>query len=72
MRKNGAIDKDNKILDIEKVLQIFKAGNKFQCLSAMNLKGGKGLIPLFKELCKEDNTKMLSSNLNGKYELYEI
>lgn len=72
MRKNGAIDDNNFIIDLEKVLQIFKAGNKFQCLSAMNLKGGKGLIPLFKELCKENNTRMISSNLNGKYELYEI
>lgn len=72
MRKRGAIDKNNKIIDIEIVKSIFKAGNKFQCLSALNLKGGKALIPFYKELCKPSNTKMYESNLNGDYELYEI
>ena len=72
MVKRGAIDEQHKVIDINKVLQIFKAGNKFQTLCAMNLKGGKGLIPLFKELCKEDNTKMYTSNYNGQIELYEI
>ena len=72
MRKRGAIDKDNKVIDLEKILSIFKAGNKFQCLSALNLKGGKGLIPFYKELCKTDNTRMYATNLNGSIELYEI
>lgn len=57
MIKAGAIDENKKVLDINLVCKIFKAGNKFQCLSAMNLKGGKGLIPIFKELCKTDNTR---------------
>lgn len=72
MQKRGAIDANNKVIDIDIVKSIFKAGNKFQCLSALNLKGGKALIPLYKELCKTDNTKMLMSNLNGNYELFEI
>jgi hypothetical protein len=72
MINRGAIDQKHNVLDINKVLEIFKAGNKFQTLCAMNLKGGKGLIPLFKELCKEDNTKMYTSNYNGQIELYEI
>ena len=72
MVKNGAIDQNHKVIDLYKVLEIFKAGNKFQTLCAMNLKGGKGLIPLFKELCKEDNTRIYTSNLNGEIELYEI
>lgn len=73
MIKKGAIDSDYKVLDIQKVCNIFKAGNKFQCLSAMNLKGGKGLIPLFKELCKEENTRNdIISNLNGENELFAL
>lgn len=72
MINRGAIDQKHNVLDINKVLEIFKAGNKFQTLCVMNLKGGKGLIPLFKELCKEDNTKMYTSNYNGQIELYEI
>lgn len=71
--KNDAIDKDKKVIDINKCCNVFKAGNKFQCLCAMNLRGGKGLIPLFKELCKTDNTRMYTSNINdANYELYEI
>lgn len=72
MIKQGAINDKHEVIDINKVKVIFKAGNKFQTLCAMNLKGGKGLIPLYKELCKEDNTRMYTSNLNGEIELYEI
>lgn len=73
MRAKGAIDENNKVLDINLVDNIFKSGNKFQCLSAMNLKGGKGLIPLFKELCKEENTRIdFLSNLNGEVESFSI
>lgn len=73
MIQQKAIDKDYKVIDIERVRSIFKSGNKFQCLSAMNLKGGKGLIPLFKELCKEENTRIdIESNLNGENELFAM
>ena len=75
MIKKGAIDKLHKVIDLYKVLEIFKAGNKFQTLASLNIKGGKALIPLFKELCKEDNTNtdnIYMSNLNGENELYEI
>ena len=75
MIKEGAIDATHKVIDINKVLHIFKAGNKFQTLASLNIKGGKALIPLFKELCKEENTNNINvvmSNLNGDNELYEI
>lgn len=73
MIAKGAIDKDYKVLNLEKVCQIFKSGNKFQCLSAMNLKGGKALIPLYKELCREDNTRNdIITNLNGESEMFAI
>ena len=74
LKKHYIEEKDNsfKVVDIDGVLSVFKAGNKFQTLASMNLKGGKGLIPLFKELCKTDNTKINETNLNGQFELFEI
>jgi len=73
MIKAGAIDEKHFVLDIEKVCQIFKAGNKFQCLSAMNLKGGKGLIPMFKELCKTTNTRNdFITTLTGEQLMFEL
>lgn len=73
MMQAGAIDENKKVLNIERVCDIFKAGNKFQCLSAMNLKGGKGLIPLFKELCRTDNTRNdIASNLAGETMLFDL
>lgn len=69
----GAITEDHKVISIEKVCQIFKAGNKFQCLSAMNLKGGKGLIPMYKELCRTDNTRNdMISSYAGENTCYEF
>ena len=77
LHKYGYIDENNKVLDLNGILNVFKAGNKFQVLCAMNLKGGKGLIPLFKELCSIDNTRIDNAdisydNLNGDIEYYEI
>lgn len=77
LKRYNYIDKDNKVLDLKGVCNVFKAGNKFQVLCAMNLKGGKGLIPLFKELCCIDNTRIDDidtsyDNMNGDIELYEI
>ena len=72
MIEAGAIDKDKKVLSIDKVCDIFKAGNKFQCLSAMNLKGGKGLIPLYKELCRLENARSdTMSNMAGEQIMFE-
>ena len=70
--KKKYIDEDLHVIDIEGVKSVFKAGNRFQTLASMNLKGGKGLIPLFKELCKIENTKVNETNLNGQIELFEI
>ena len=66
-----------KLKDINKVIEIFKAGNKFQCLASLNLKGGKGLIPLFKELCKIENTITYDNandiaSQNYEIELFEV
>ena len=77
LKRYNYIDNDNKVLDLKGVCNVFKAGNKFQVLCAMNLKGGKGLIPLFKELCCIDNTRIDDletsyDNMNGDIELYEI
>ena len=81
---NGAVEKiENgisakyKLKDINKVIKIFAAGNKFQCLASLNLRGGKGLIPLFKELCKRENTITYDNandiaSQNYEIELYEV
>ena len=47
-------DKTYKALNYTHIDCIFARGVKFQCLSSMNIKGGKALIPLMKELCKFD------------------
>ena len=34
---------------------IFSPGKEFQSLSGLNVRGGKALLPLLKQLCREDN-----------------
>ena len=52
---------------------IFSAGAKYQALSGINIKGGKALIPIYKELCKAENTLNLTMiNAGGEQELLEV
>jgi hypothetical protein len=40
---------------LSKIDQIFKSGTQVQCLSAINIRGGKALIPTMKYIAREDN-----------------
>lgn len=55
----GRIRKD---WPIDKIMKRFAAGEKFIALSAMNVRGGKALVPLAKKLCRMENTIILGSN----------
>lgn len=63
INNNGVIKQDGKIIvkDINIINNTFASGKAFQCLCGMNIIGGKALIPLMKELCKESNTIMYNS-----------
>ena len=58
-----------KALDINKIDSIFAVGREFQCLCALNVKGGKILAPIMKVLCKPENTT-IRSNLGNDEMFY--
>ena len=43
-------------MPIEEIDKIFAAGVEFVCLSGMNVRGGKALVPIKKYLCRVENT----------------
>lgn len=62
--KKIATLKDIKVLD-----EAYSTSVKYQCLSGMNVVGGKALIPLEKYLCQESNT--IKFNIAGDEEIIE-
>lgn len=55
-------NKIHKDLPVDVLISKFKAGEKYIALSAMNVRGGKALVPVLKELCKLENTIITGSN----------
>ena len=41
----------------DKAFELFSAGRKYRCLTALNVKGGKALIMIEKYIAREDNVK---------------
>lgn len=58
-REAGKISAD---MTNEEIDAIFAAGRQFTALAAMNVRGGKALVPVQKYLCRLDNTIMVGSN----------
>lgn len=58
-REAGKISADMSNAEID---AIFAAGRQFTALAAMNVRGGKALVPIQKYLCRADNTIMVGSN----------
>ena len=51
--------------------RIFSAGQRFTALSGMNVRGGKALVPVLKELCKVENTIVHGSHEQNTIEIME-
>ncbi len=65
---SGQFSPDMSIKDISR---IFAAGEKFVALSGMNVRGGKALVPVQKELCKVENTIVHGSVEQNTIEIME-
>lgn len=54
------------------VAELFKVGAKFDALAGINIRGGKALIPIQKELCTYTNAaKVMKHNDDGEYLIME-